>query len=284
MTMSRGPLARATAWRGVARCFVTSMALLGRGDIRWPRENVGRVVHFADGTAGRVYRETVLRGAPTDPCFLIVSFRLKVVRGRGHAWFRAESLLNTPLFVGFVSKLWLAHDRHGIYRGLYEWDGADRAERCVRSLWRVLELGCEQGSIDYRVFAGVRRDAVLATPRLLDGYAPDGKRGGASPGQPEASCGRALRGGGADWARHRPAGTRPRCDGESGRAEGGPVPPVAGDDRPSAHAREPAAAGRRRQLARARRPGPRRRSFTWDADRCRRSSVTWRCATARSHT
>ena len=75
-------------------------------------------------------------------------------------------------FPGFASKLWLAHDRHGTYRGLYEWDGAHRAEQYARSLWRVLELGCEQGSIDFRVFPGLRRDEVLADPGLLDRQAP----------------------------------------------------------------------------------------------------------------
>lgn len=149
--------------------------MLARGDLRWPRDNVDRIVQFADGSHARVYRETVARTPANDPCFLVVSFRLRAVRGRGHAWFRAESILNTPLFVGFpgfVSKLWLANDRHGLYRGLYEWDGADRAERYARSLWRVLELGCEKGSIDFRVFPGVRRDDVLTTPALLDRWAP----------------------------------------------------------------------------------------------------------------
>jgi len=173
--MSTGPLPRATAWRAVARCLVTSMALLARRRVRCPREHVGRVVRFADGTTGRVYRETVVPVAASDPCFLIVSFRLRWVRGRGHAWFEAESLLNTPLFVGFpgfVSKLWLTHDRRGIYRGLYEWDGPAAAEHYARSLWRVLELGCEPDSIDFRVFPGLRRDEVLANPGLLDAYAP----------------------------------------------------------------------------------------------------------------
>jgi hypothetical protein len=145
--------------------------MLARDRIRWPRQNVGRVIHFADGTAARVYRETVVPVVASDPCFLAVSFRLRGIRGRGHRWFRAESILNTPLFVGFpgfVSKLWLAHDRHGTYRGLYEWDGPARAEHYARSLWRVLELGCDEGSIDYRVFPGVRRDDALADPALLD--------------------------------------------------------------------------------------------------------------------
>jgi hypothetical protein len=175
VTTRRGPLPRDTAWRAVVGCFARSIAMLWRGELRWPRTNVGRVVRFTDGTAGRVYRETVAAGTPREPCFLIVSFRLRAVRGRAHAWFRAESILNTPVFVGFpgfVSKLWLAHDRHGVYRGLYEWDGADRAERYARSLWRVLELGCEQGSIDYRVIPGRRRDEVLGDPRALDDFAP----------------------------------------------------------------------------------------------------------------
>jgi hypothetical protein len=106
---------------------------------------------------------------------LVVEFRLRGVRGWGHAAFRAESLLNTPLFVGFpgfASKLWLAHDGHGLYRGLYEWDGAARADNYARSLWRVLELGCEKGSIDFRVFPGLRRDEVVADPSLLDRSAP----------------------------------------------------------------------------------------------------------------
>jgi hypothetical protein len=60
------------------------------------------------------------------------------------ALFGRESLLNTPLFVGFpgfVSKLWLAHDDDGVYRGVYEWDGPARAEYYARCLWRILELG-----------------------------------------------------------------------------------------------------------------------------------------------
>jgi hypothetical protein len=173
--MTHSPFPRTVAWLAVGRCFATSIALLGRGEIHQPRENVGRVIRFADGTTGRVYRETVVDRTPSDPCVLVVSFRLRLVRGRGHALFRLESLLNTPLFVGFpgfVSKLWLAHDTHGVYRGLYEWDGPDRAEQYARSLWRVLELVCEKGTIGYQVLPGFRRDEVLTHPALLETPAP----------------------------------------------------------------------------------------------------------------
>jgi hypothetical protein len=128
-------------------------------------------LRFADGTSARVYRETVIeRGATQDPCVLVVEFRLRAVRGRGHAAFRAESLLNTPLFAGFpgfASKLWLAADERGRYRGLYEWDGPRRAEAYVRALWRVLALVSVPGSIHYVVLPGLRRDEVLERPQIL---------------------------------------------------------------------------------------------------------------------
>jgi hypothetical protein len=94
-------------------------------------------------------------------------FRLRWVRGWpwGHRLFRWESILNTPLFVGFpgfVSKLWLAHDRNGVYRGLYEWDGPARADAYVRALWWALIVVSEKDSIRYQVLPGVRRDEVVA--------------------------------------------------------------------------------------------------------------------------
>ena len=98
---------------------------------------------------------------------LVVEFRLRAVRGRGHAVFRRESLLNTPLFAGFpglVSKLWLAGDERGRYRGLYEWDGPELAENHARALWRVLALVSVRGSILYVVLPGLRRDELLEQP------------------------------------------------------------------------------------------------------------------------
>ena len=71
-------------------------------------------------------------------------------QGWAHAAFRAESLLSAPLFVGFpgfVSKLWIANDQRGAYRGLYEWDGPERAIDYARALWRVLALVSTPGSI-----------------------------------------------------------------------------------------------------------------------------------------
>ncbi|MDY6810452.1 MAG: hypothetical protein SW127_15780, partial [Actinomycetota bacterium] len=83
-----------------------------------------------------------------------------------HRLFRVESLLNTPLFVGFpgfVSKLWMAADEAGRYRGVYEWDDADLAIAYVRALWWPLALVSERSSIRCHVVPDAHRDEVIAT-------------------------------------------------------------------------------------------------------------------------
>ena len=170
------PLAYRAALPALAGCVVSTGRLLRQRRIHLPACHVGMQLRFADGTSARVYRETVVDRSPTqDPCILVVEFRLRAVHGRGHAAFRWESLLNTPLFVGFpgfVSKLWLTHDERGRYRGLYEWDGPQRAEAYARALWRVLALVSVPGSIHYIVLPGLRRAELLG--QLPDSSAADG--------------------------------------------------------------------------------------------------------------
>ncbi|MGW6907056.1 hypothetical protein [Streptomyces sp. NPDC054940] len=174
-TGEQTPLAPREAWRAVAACILASFALLARHRVQLTKERLGMRLRFADDTSARVYRETRLgSGLAKDPCTLVVTFRLRLVRGPAHALFRKESMLNTPLFVGFpgfTSKLWLAHDEHGRYRGVYEWDGPERAEHYARSLWWVLALVSVPGSIRYAVLPGLRRDDVIADPGLIEGSA-----------------------------------------------------------------------------------------------------------------
>jgi len=171
------PLAYPAALRALTGCAVGAMLLLWQRRMHLPRQRVGMELRFADGTAARIFRETIVdREATQDPCVLVVAFRLRAVRGRGHALFQRESLLNTLLFVGFpgfVSKLWLANDERGRYRGLYEWDGSELAENYARALWRVLALVSEPGSIHYVVLPGLRRDAWLERPQAVPGAARD---------------------------------------------------------------------------------------------------------------
>jgi hypothetical protein len=171
------PLAYRAALWALTRCAASTARLLWRRRLHLPRGHVGMRLRFADGSSARVYRETVVdRDATRDPCVLVVGFRLRAVRGWGHAAFRRESLLNTPLFAGFpglVSKLWLADDERGRYRGLYEWDGPQRAEAYARALWRVLGLVSMRGSIHYVVLPGPCRGELLARSGILADAAAD---------------------------------------------------------------------------------------------------------------
>ena len=174
----RPPLALRAALWALVKCVMSTARLLWRRRLHLPTGHVGMRLRFADGTSAPVYRETVAdRGATRDPCVLAVEFRLRAVRGFGHTLFRWESLLNTPLFAGFpgfVSKLWLAHDERGSYRGLYEWDGAENAAAYARALWWVLALVSVRGSIRYVVLPGLRRDEVLERPDVLSAAGADG--------------------------------------------------------------------------------------------------------------
>jgi hypothetical protein len=170
------PLRASSAVKAIASCALRTAELLGRRRLHQPADHVGRRCSFADGTSATIYRETVIDlPATKSPAVLVVSFRLRRVRSRrAHALFRLESVLNTVLFAGFpglVSKLWLAHDEHGVYRGLYEWDDPLLAEDYVRALWWVLALVSVRSSIHYAVLPGLHRDDLLRDPHVADGVA-----------------------------------------------------------------------------------------------------------------
>ena len=153
-------------YRRLARSVAAATGAIARGRIHQPTERIGHRLAFADGTTARVYRETTVDVAPVDPTVLLVAFRLRRVRDpRWHAAFRRESWLNTILFVGFpgfVSKLWCAHDERHVYRGVYQWDGEQRAEEYVASLRHVLALVSDPRSIDHVVLPSLCTDDLLA--------------------------------------------------------------------------------------------------------------------------
>lgn len=158
------------------KCAGRVLALLGQRRIHQPTQHVGRPVLFADSTMGVVYRETTIDNpSPGEPSVLIVGFRLRWVRGRvAHAAFRLESELNTVFFAGFpglVSKLWLRNDEHGVYRGLYQWNGPEEAVAYVRAVWWVLALVSEPATVHYALLPGLDRDEVLDDPGLIDALA-----------------------------------------------------------------------------------------------------------------
>ena len=159
--------------RAYLSCVLSTAVLLARHQLRLPRRNVGRTLTFADQSTSRVYRETVRHGAPTtQPTLLVVRFQLRLV-GRSrlmHALFRAESILNTVLFAGFPgfrSKLWATDEQTGVYRGVYEWDGAEQASDYATAITALLRRLSVRGSVHSHLVPGVRRDDFLRDPGIV---------------------------------------------------------------------------------------------------------------------
>jgi hypothetical protein len=147
--------------------------LMATGRLASPKGLLDRRLGFADHTTSFVFRETAIRnGDPQDPAVLVVQFRLRVL-GRSrllHALFRRECTLHTPLFAGFPgfwSKLWISDPATGTYRGLYEWDGAERAVDYADHLVRLLTPLSTGGSVRCHVTPGIRRRDLFRDPALV---------------------------------------------------------------------------------------------------------------------
>lgn len=152
--------------------------LLATGRLRQPDDLVGTRLPFRDGTRSMIFRTTERDPrVGTEPSVLQVQFRLRWIGERPslHRVFVATCIVNTPLFAGFpgfVRKLWMVDPRTFVYRGLYDWDGADRARWYADRLWRVLALVAVPGSIDYVVLPGLGVDDVLRDGSRLQRQAP----------------------------------------------------------------------------------------------------------------
>jgi len=162
-----GPCRGPAAVRAVGRSARRTARLALTGRLARPATLVGSRLAVDDGSTSTVFRETAVRGyRPDDPVLLVVRFRLRWIgrAGWAHAVFRRTCLVNTPLFAGFpgfVTKLWLTDPATGVYRGLYEWDGAAAAEAYATTLARVLALVVVRGSVGHVVVPGVGRNPVL---------------------------------------------------------------------------------------------------------------------------
>ena len=152
--------------------------LLATRRLRQPDDLVGTRLPFRDGTRSMIFRTTERDPrVGTEPSVLQVQFRLRWIGERPslHRVFVATCIVNTPLFAGFpgfVRKLWMVDPRTFVYRGLYDWDGADRARWYADRLWRVLALVAVPGSIDYVVLPGLGHDHVQRDGSRLQRQAP----------------------------------------------------------------------------------------------------------------
>lgn len=145
--------------------------------IHQPRRHVGGRLTFANGSCAEVFRETTVDALhDEDPVVLVVEFRLHRLPRLVHRLFELVSVLFTPLFAGFggfVSKLWLRRDEDDVYRGIYEWDGADRATRYAEAIRSILSVVSVPGSVDFHVVPATTRSRYIAhSEELADSAEP----------------------------------------------------------------------------------------------------------------
>jgi hypothetical protein len=160
----------------VVRSVIGCTVLLARGRLTQPTRHVGGALWFANGTRARIFRETVVdRQRPATPAVLVAEFRPRAVNKRTHLLFQKLTVLGTPLFAGFpgfVSKLWLADDESGVYREIYEFDGAQHAESYAETLRWVMRRVIALGTFDYHVVGGEDWAGLVAQAECLATDAP----------------------------------------------------------------------------------------------------------------
>lgn len=135
---------------------VRFVRLIADGCMRLNRESVGRR-YEVDGTyeafTYEVFRDTECDdGTASPPTVLIVGFRLRWIGSNEllHWAFQRICILTTPFwsgFPGFRVKLWMVDPQSKDYLGIYEWAGAENAQRYVDWLVNILLPLSTKGSV-----------------------------------------------------------------------------------------------------------------------------------------
>ena len=146
--------------------------LLIRGRIHQPRQQLGHRLTFANGVSARVCHETIVDERRSDtPAVVVFKYRLWSEQSWVQkAYLRASGVLITPFLAGlpgFVSKLWLTYDEPAVYGGVYEWDGAQRAELAAQTIRWILPSVAVPSSIAYQVSPNQTRDQYLAESQAV---------------------------------------------------------------------------------------------------------------------
>jgi uncharacterized protein len=77
-------------------------------------------------------------------------------------------------FPGFRSKLWADDVTTGVYRGIYEWDGAEAARAYATRMVGLLAPFSNADTARFHVVGGLRRDTFLRDPQAAPSDGADG--------------------------------------------------------------------------------------------------------------
>jgi hypothetical protein len=161
--------------RQMARCAVETLELGVKGRLHIRRPPVVDRARLPDGRWFEVFRQTTCdHDGESEILTLAVWFHLRAIPSgaRVRRWlFERESILNTILYAGFAgyrTKLWMVDPVSCDYAGLYEWDGADAAERYGRYITAVLRPLSGPGSVGFETVEGTPLLEYLSTTGPAD--------------------------------------------------------------------------------------------------------------------
>jgi hypothetical protein len=144
--------------RQLIGCAWAVIGLLTRRRLHRHPGAVGSTASLPDGRTFTIFRDTTCDEPATgETVTLAVWFHLKGVPAgaRIRRWlFERESILNTLLYAGFAGyrrKRWMVDPVTSEYAGLYDWIGADAAERYARYITAVLRPLSVPGSVGYQI-------------------------------------------------------------------------------------------------------------------------------------
>ncbi|MFC1530017.1 hypothetical protein ACFL6R_04805 [Gemmatimonadota bacterium] len=136
--------------------LVRATVLLLRGLVRFPKDEVGKVVHDADEDFV-VFRKVVLEPSNDLPEIPKAIFEVRFQFARfSEGANRKLSLIPIPLIVaqpGFRSKTWLTGRQTGTFKGIYEWDTVACAEEYWHSFpMALMKRRAAEGSLSRKVW------------------------------------------------------------------------------------------------------------------------------------
>ena len=129
------------------------------GRIRFPGDNIGKVLTMEDGERQAVFREARVSSSRTVPydSMTVLKVRFRFARFSPAAN-RRLSLIPIPVITGmpgFRQKTWTYCEESGFSQGIYQFESAEQAEGYIRSpVMRTLERRSVPGSTSRELLPG----------------------------------------------------------------------------------------------------------------------------------
>ena len=173
--MNTPPTSRLSVGKQAARCFWTTLRLLGSRKLHIANTHVGDHIPLPDSRIFEVFRGTT-RDAETihRPVTLTVWFHLRSIPAHAairRYLFERLCIVNTLLFAGcdgYLVKLWMVDPETSDYAGLYSWRTGEEADAYGRYITAILQPLSAPRSVGYIVLQNVTLQEYLVGDHPAD--------------------------------------------------------------------------------------------------------------------